>query len=164
MCVDFTIHNGLKWHLAMSNFHWAETTVAVTLFDFLAEGEWQHDNRSSVSEMIILPRSGKKNDNEWLIFTFQVTTSECHEAGGDEVVHVLASAAQVFFPIVAWWKEKCGKWIFQQHVELKEGSRKNYGEYSTAKIEPRPLRLSNGTWGTCMVAPRLDLFVHCWQK
>lgn len=32
MCVDFTRHNGLKWHLAMSNFHRAETKVTVTLF------------------------------------------------------------------------------------------------------------------------------------
>lgn len=39
-------------------------------------------------------------------FTFQVAASECHKAGGDEVVHVLASAAHVFLPIVTWWEEE----------------------------------------------------------
>lgn len=35
-------------------------------------------------------------------FTFQVAAPERHKAGGDEVVHVLASAAHVFLPIVTW--------------------------------------------------------------
>lgn len=39
-------------------------------------------------------------------FTLQVAASECHEPGGDEVVHVLASAAQVLFPIVAWLEKQ----------------------------------------------------------
>lgn len=39
-------------------------------------------------------------------FTFQVAASERHKAGGDEVVHVLASAAYVFLPIVTWWDGK----------------------------------------------------------
>lgn len=35
-------------------------------------------------------------------FTFQVATTKCHKPRGDEVVHVLASTAHVFFTIVSW--------------------------------------------------------------
>lgn len=65
-----------------------------------------------VSEMmivLIIPILWSDEQITRMDFTFQVATSERHEPRRDEVVHVLASAAQVFFPIVPWWDKK-KKW------------------------------------------------------
>ena len=97
--------------LPKSNFHWAGTKVTLTHLaereresDSMTLGEWTDD---------LLFRTVKceeKKKKKKLImrtdFTFQVAASECHKAGGDEVVHVLASAAHVFLPIVTWWEEE----------------------------------------------------------
>lgn len=45
-----------------------------------------------------------------------MATSKCDKPRGDEVVHVLASAAQVLFSVMSWWDKDCGKLIFQQQI------------------------------------------------
>lgn len=45
-------------------------------------------------------------------FTFQVATTERHKPRGDEVVHILACTAHVFFTVVTWWDKKIEK-VFQ---------------------------------------------------
>lgn len=63
-------------------------------------------HRGRVSVIIIILNLGLELWSEqqtlrgWA--TFQVTASECDEPRRDEVVHVLSSSAQVFFPIMTW--------------------------------------------------------------
>ena len=111
--MDFTAQNGLKWHLLAKvqlPLSWNKSHTHT--FGRERKRERQHDTWR-VDGWFIIPNCEmwrKKKKKKKLImrtdFTFQVAASECHKAGGDEVVHVLASAAHVFLPIVTWWEEE----------------------------------------------------------
>lgn len=88
-----------------------------------------------------------------------MATSKCDKPRGDEVVHVLASAAQVLFSVMSWWDKDCGKLIFQQQIwEFKGRAVYRASSWDTGFVMQTQIswhHLFHNSKGSCIIMLRL---------